>query len=145
MKLKIIRKKSNVNKQSKKSSSMAKGKKSKSKKSSNGSKGGLFSGKVLGFKVPLVDKVIKNKTLQKAMVATGAVTTIGAIVSLVNNPTVNKVWSNPLAKDATALATGDITGAIARRVIENPGLVSQVTGRGAQTQQTQFTSQAGFA
>jgi len=148
-------KKSNTNKPKKsvKIRNMVKRKSSRksSRRKSSGlsglGKGGLFSGKVLGFKVPLVDKVIKNKSLQKVMVATGAVTTIGALIALVNNPTINKLWSNALTKDAAALMTGDIVGVIGNRVITNPQLISQVTGGrvGVSSTTQQSTSQAGFA
>jgi hypothetical protein len=140
-------KKSNTTKPKKSRSNrnMAKKKSRKSTKKSSSGKAGLFSGKVLGFKIPMVDKVIKNKTLQKVMVASGAVTTIGALVSLINNQQVNKVWSNPLVQDGAALATGDVVGAIGNRVIKNPQLISQVTGGRVGGQSQQSSSQAGFA
>jgi hypothetical protein len=155
MKLKLIKRKSrksspkkkgntNKRKQSTSRRNMAKRKTRKSTRKSSGSKGGLFSGKVLGFKIPVIDKVFKNKTFQKIAVASGTVSLLGSGIALINNPQINALWQKPLVKDAVALSTGDIVGAIGRKVIENPQLIGQVTGRGSGTSQ-QSSSQAGFA
>lgn len=148
MKLQVV--KSKITKRLNKSKSKIKGKnlKQKSKSKSQGSKGGLFSGKVLGFKIPVVDKVIKNKTFQKVVVGAGTVATVGALVQLVNNDQINKIWNRKEVRIVSAAATGDIVGAGAVLALEDPKILNSIRGVG-QTQQGNsgqgLSNQAGFA
>ncbi len=130
--------------------SMAKKTKRKAKrrgKSSFGSSGGLFSGKILGMKIPLISGLIKNKNVQKAMVGAGTVATIGAIVGLVNNPTINGIWGNQAVRLGAAASTGDIIGAGTVFILENPAQLQGITNRvsGVAGGQQQISSQVGFA
>lgn len=111
--------KSTRRKSSTKNMAGKKGRKSKSRKSPSNS--GVFSGKVLGFQIPLVSDVIRNKTVQKVLASTGAVTTLLTIASLINNPTVNKVANNELVQLGVAGATGDIVG-VGAQLVRTRGL-----------------------
>ena len=133
----IVKRKGNKRKSSSASNKMAKKKSSTRKKSSSS---GVFSGKIFGIEVPIVSKVMRNKTFQKAAAGAGTVSLALSIASLVNNPTVNRVLSKKEARIALAAAGGDIVGAGAQFVKE--GGIAQVTG---QTSSAQNSSQAGFA
>ncbi len=104
-----------------KSNNMAKrGRKSKSRRSS-GSTSGVFSGKILGFKIPLVGDALRNKTVQKVIAGAGIVSVALTIASLVNNPTVNRALGNKFVRLGLAGAAGDITG-IATDFVKEGGI-----------------------
>lgn len=109
------------------SKNMAKTKsKSKSRKSSSGNSSGVFSGKILGFKVPVISDALRNKTVQKAIAGAGIVSIALSIAQLVNNPTVNKVANNKVARLALAGTAGDVTG-IATEFLREGG-INQIRG-----------------
>lgn len=133
---KNTRKKSNTKNMAKK------GKKSKSRKSSSGGSG-AFSGKILGFKIPLISDVLRNKTAQKVIAGAGIVSIALSLAALVNNPTVNKFVGNKIVRLGLAGAAGDVTG-IATEFLKEGG-IQQLRGiaNGVGQQQTQLVSQAG--
>ncbi len=107
-----------------------------SSRSSSSNGNGAFSGKVLGFKIPIIGDALRNKTVQKALAATGLVTTVLTVASLINNPTVNRVASNEFVQLGLAGAAGDITG-VATQLIRTRGLPmarSRMNGGQAQAQ-----------
>jgi hypothetical protein len=111
----------------KSTSNNMKKKKSKSEyKKSTGNSSGVFSGKILGFKVPIIGDALKNKTVQKAIAGAGIVSLALSIAQLVNNPTVDKMASNKLARLALAGTAGDITG-VATEFLREGG-VNQIKG-----------------
>ena len=114
----------------KKSSSitMAKrnGRRSKSRRKSSSGTSGVFSGKILGFKIPLISDVLRNKTAQKLIAGAGIVSIITAGAALVNNPMLNRAVSNPIVKLGLAGAAGDVTGVIGQVV--TGGGISQLRG-----------------
>jgi len=97
-----------------------KGRKSKSRKS-NGSASGVFSGKILGFKIPLIGDALKNKTVQKAIAGAGIVSLAVTAASLINNPMINRGINNKLIRLGLAGAAGDITG-IATEFVKEGGV-----------------------
>lgn len=107
--------------------------------------GSNFDGKVLGFKIPGVSNIVKNSTLQKVMIGAGTVATTTAVVGLINHPTINRIWSNPFVRDATAWSTGDVVGAVGNRLITNPGIISSVSGGRVGGMAQSSNSQGGFA
>lgn len=107
--VKIITKRFKSKKKSSQSNKMAKKKGSKSK-SSSGRSSGVFSGKVLGFKIPVVGGVLKNKTFQKAAAGVGVVSIALSVAALINNPTINSILSRREARLALAAAGGDVIG-----------------------------------
>lgn len=100
-KFKTTRKKSTSN-------NLAKKKNKSRKSSSTGS--GAFSGKLLGFKIPIISDVLRNRNVQKALAATGLVTTVLTVAAVINNPTVNKFANNEIVKLGLAGAAGDVVG-----------------------------------
>lgn len=101
--------------------------KSKSKRGrSSGGTSGVFSGKILGFKIPLVGDALRNKSVQKVIAGAGIVSIALTIASLVNNPTVNRALGNKFVRLGLAGAAGDVTGIAAQFVKE--GGVGQLRG-----------------
>lgn len=127
--------KSKARRSSSRTMAKRKGRKS-SRRKSSGSASGVFSGKVLGFKIPLIGDILRNKTAQKLIAGAGIVTIAGTLVGLVNNPMLNRVFDSPITKIGLAGAAGDITG-IAGQFVSGGGagqLRGLVGGRGeAQT------------
>ena len=106
------------------------GRKSKSRKGrSSGGTSGVFSGKILGFKIPLVGDALRNKTVQKAIAGAGIVSIALTIAGLVNNPTVNRALGNKFVRLGLAGAAGDVTGIAAEFVKE--GGIGQIRGAAA--------------
>ena len=145
--MKLIIKRKRVNNSKRKTSSNNMAKKSK-KKSSSSRSSGVFSGKILGMKIPVVSGILKNKTFQKAAAGAGVVSIVTSLALLLNNATVNRAVANPIVRLGLAGAGGDITG-IAAEIARNPQLISQVTGQFGGGQQTPSQSAeqitAGFA
>ena len=139
--MQIILKKKVKSKSKPKSSNNMAGKKRGSKRKSSSRTTGVFSGKILGQEVPVLSKIIKNKTFQKAAAGAGLVSIALTIAQLLNNPTVNKALSRKEVRIALAAAGGDITGAAAQFAKE--GGLKQFTNGGNGTAQT--SSQVGFA
>jgi len=104
------------------------GRKSKSKRSS-GTSSGVFSGKILGFKIPIVGDALRNKTVQKVIAGAGIVSVALTIASLVNNPTINRAVSNKFVRLGLAGAAGDVTG-IATEFVKEGGIGSLKLGNG---------------
>lgn len=117
-------------------------KKSKSRKSSSSSNG-AFSGKILGFKIPIVSDVLRNKTAQKVIAGAGIVSIALSIARLVNNPTINRAVGNRFVRLGLAGAAGDVTGVATEFVTQ--GGVTQLKGivNGGGAQQTALVSAAG--
>ena len=118
---------------------------SKRRGKSSGSSSGIFSGKILGNKLPIVEKVVKNKTFQKAVVGAGIVTIVGAGVNLLNQPAVSNIWNKQVVRLGTALAVGDIAGAATVFALENPQVIGGLRNTGQAAQQQGLIQQAGFA
>lgn len=89
-----------------------KSRKSKSKRRSSSSKGssGVFSGKILGFKIPIIGGFLGNKTVQKAIAGAGIVSLAVSAASLINNPMLNRALNNKFVRLGLAGAAGDVVG-----------------------------------
>ena len=139
MKITITRRKSNKKPKKRNNTNMAtKHKKKKSK--SKGSKSGVFSGKILGQEIPIISKVMRNKTFQKVAAGAGTVSIALSIAALLNNAAINKAVSMKPVRIALAAAGGDLIGAGAQFVKEGGvgGLRTSVSG-------TTSNSSVGFA
>lgn len=85
--------------------------KSKSRRrSSSGGTSGAFSGKILGFKIPVIGNLLGNKIVQKAIAGAGIVSLAITAASLINNPTVNRALNNQFVRLGLAGAAGDVVG-----------------------------------
>lgn len=120
------------------SNNMVKRKSSKSRRGSSSS----GEGKVLGVKIPVIGKVLGNKTVKKALMGAGAVSLAISFASLINNPTINKALNNKLVRVGLATAAGDVAGGIVQVVKESPQLLGRVSQNGGQ-QTAPLLSQAG--
>jgi len=113
-----------------KSNNMAKnGRRKKSsgrRKSGGGSGSGVFSGKILGFKIPVIGNALRNRTVQKVIAGAGIVAIVLSVARLINNPTLNRAANNKFVKLGLAGAAGDVTGIATQFVIG--GGVSQLRG-----------------
>ena len=117
-------------------------KKSKSRKSSSGGSG-AFSGKILGFKIPLVSDVLRNKIAQKVIAGAGIVSIALTLARLVNNPTVNRVVGNRFVRLGLAGAAGDVTGVATEFVSQGGAGQLRAIANGGGAQQTALVSMAG--
>lgn len=135
----IIKRKGKTNKPRKKSPSNNMANKKKPKSKSRSSSSGVFSGKVLGFEIPGVSKIIRNKTVQKAAAGAGLVSIAVSLAQLVNNPTINKAMAKKEVRIGIALAGGDVVGGAAQFVKE--GGIKSLQGNG----NGMTSSQVGFA
>jgi len=131
----------------KKSSSrtMAKKKSKSSRKKSSSGNSGVFSGKILGFKIPLVGDALRNKTVQKAIAGAGIVSIALSAAQLINNAQLNRALNNKIVRLGLAGAAGDITG-IATEFVREGG-IDQIRGvvsnNGTGQQQTSLVSMSG--
>ncbi len=118
-----------------------KGRKSSRRKSSSSS----GSGKILGIKIPVVGKVFGNPTVKKALMGAGAVSLAFSLATLINNPTINKVLNNKLARIGLATAAGDIAGGVIQVVKESPQLLGRMnrSGNGNGTPQGSLVPMSG--
>lgn len=107
----------------------------------------LFSGKVLGFEIPGVKDVLKNKTAQKVLVGAGIVSVGLALVNLINNPTLNKFAAKKEVRVLAAAAGGDIPGAAFQLLKEDPNILGKIGNRGMSqsTEGLQMVNREGFA
>jgi len=108
--MEIITKRFKSKKKNTSNNTMAKGKKSSKRKSSSRGSSSAFSGKVLGFKIPVVSGILRNKTFQKAAAGAGVVAIVLSLATLVNNPTVNRALGNQFVRLGLAGAGGDLVG-----------------------------------
>ena len=94
--------------------SMSKGKgskqKSKSKSRKYGKDDGVFSGKILGYEVPGLSGVIRNKTYQKVAAGAGTVAIAVSIAQFLNNKKINDYMKKKEVKVGLAIVGGDIIG-----------------------------------
>ena len=119
--------------------------KSKSRRSSN-SKGtsGVFSGKILGFKIPVISGFLGNKNVQKAIAGAGIVSLAISAATLINNPTINRALSNRFVRLGLAGAAGDVVG-LGVEFAKSGGIatVQQAVGGRGGGQQSSLVSAAG--
>ena len=140
MKITITRRKSNKKPKKRNNTNMATKHKKKKSKNSKGSKSGVFSGKILGQEIPIISKVMRNKTFQKVAAGAGTVSIALSIAALLNNAAINKAVAMKPVRIALAAAGGDLIGAGAQFVKEGGvgGLRTSVSG-------TTSNSSVGFA
>lgn len=96
-------------------------------------------GKISGFKIPVIGGLLKNDMVKKVALASGTVAIVGAGVQLLNQPSINKIWSNQIVRSAVAFSTGDVIGAVGTYALENPNLFNRMSSGSNQM------SMAGFA
>lgn len=109
---------------------------------------GVFSGKVLGFTIPGVSPILKNKTFQKVIAGAGLVSVGLSIVQLLNNKRINEIAAKKEVRILAAAAAGDIPGA-AFQFFKEDGFKQINLGGSKQTngaaQQTSMFQQEGLA
>ena len=80
----------------------------------------------------MVGKILGNKTVQKVLMGTGAVSLAISLAALINNPTLNKAVNSKLVRVGLATAAGDVVGGVVQLVKESPQLLRRTNGNGQQ-------------
>ena len=88
----------------------------------------------------MVGKILGNKTVQKVLMGTGAVSLAISLAALINNPTLNKAVNSKLVRVGLATAAGDVVGGVVQLVKESPQILRRTNGNG---QQQTLVSMAG--
>jgi len=131
--------KKKVNKSRKQPKSMKrKTSKSKSRKSSRGSNKDMLT------RVPVLDKLVRNRTFQDIERGTGRASVVGKLLKLVPNAQVKQFADNPIVRAGLAYSNGGVAGAVYQFATDK-GIIDSALGFTNGNGNTQTVNQGGFA
>ena len=132
--------KKKVNKSRKQPKSM-KRKTSKSKSRKSSSRG---SNKDMLTRVPVLDKLVRNRTFQDIERGTGRASVVGKLLKLVPNAQVKQFADNPIVRAGLAYSNGGVAGAVYQFATVK-GIIDSALGFTNGNGNTQTVNQGGFA
>ena len=132
--------KKKVNKSRKQPKSM-KRKTSKSKSRKSSSRG---SNKDMLTRVPVLDKLVRNRTFQDIERGTGRASVVGKLLKLVPNAQVKQFADNPIVRAGLAYSNGGVAGAVYQFATDK-GIIDSALGFTNGNGNTQTVNQGGFA
>jgi len=95
-------------------------------------------------RVPVLDKLVRNRTFQDIERGTGRASVVGKLLKLVPNAQVKQFADNPIVRAGLAYSNGGVAGAVYQFATDK-GIIDSALGFTNGNGNTQTVNQGGFA